>query len=144
MRNAPPSVPVAAQRWPKTSRSAQAARHHLRDVLDRWELRDLADAAELVVSELVTNAVRHARGADRLIETRYQPTPDGGLRIEVHDADDRVPVVRQASAQDESGRGLHLVEALTDGRWGVLPRAHREGAGAVGKFVWAHVGPAPW
>jgi anti-sigma regulatory factor (Ser/Thr protein kinase) len=120
------------------------ARHHLRGVLERWDLNKVADAAELVVSELVTNAVRHVWTPGRMIETRYQPTPEGGLRVEVHDAGEEVPILRGAELGDETGRGLSLVEALTGGRWGVLARAPREGAGAVGKFVWAHIGPEPW
>jgi anti-sigma regulatory factor (Ser/Thr protein kinase) len=143
MTNAPPTAPVAVRSWPSNPESVGGARHHLRDVLDRWGLEKLMDTAELVVSELVTNAVRHVRAADRFIEIRYQPTPEGGLRIEVHDADERVPVVREAGPEDESGRGLHLVDALTEGRWGFLPRSPREGAGAVGKLTWAHVGPGP-
>jgi serine/threonine-protein kinase RsbW len=144
MTNAPLTAPVAARSWPKSLESVGGARQHLRGVLDRWGLEKLSDAAELVVSELFTNALLHAADSDRLIEVRYQPTAEGGLGIEVHDADDRRPVMRGATAQEESGRGLFLVEALTDGRWGALPRAPREGAGAVGKFVWARIGPAPW
>ncbi|MFC4032753.1 ATP-binding protein [Streptomyces polygonati] len=141
---APPTpAPTAVHHWPKDPASVSAARRHLRGVLDRWSLENLAEAAELVVSELVTNAVQHARSSDRLMEVRYQPTPEGGLNIEVHDADDQAPAMRGATAKDESGRGLRIVDALTNGRWGVLPREPREGLGAVGKLIWAHIGPDP-
>jgi serine/threonine-protein kinase RsbW len=144
MTASPIATPVAVRSWPTSPESVGGARHHLRGVLGRWGLEKVADAAELVVSELVTNVLQHARSADRLVEIRYQPTAEGGLSIEVHDADERFPVMREAATPDaESGRGLHLVDALTAGRWGVLPRSPREGAGAVGKLIWAHITPDP-
>jgi len=80
--------------------------------LKGWGLDGFADAAELVLSELITNAIRHAcTPRDRLIETRYERLPDGGLRIEVHDAGDGVPLMQRPSGDDESGRGLALVDA---------------------------------
>jgi len=104
--------------------------------LKGWGLDGFADAAELVLSELITNAIRHAcTPRDRLIETRYERLPDGGLRIEVHDAGDGVPLMQRPSGDDESGRGLALVDALTDRRWGVSSRI------GVGKSVWARLGP---
>jgi len=108
-----------------------AARRLLVSSLDGWGLAHLADEAELVVSELVTNSVRHG-GAPRgrRIATRFERV-EGGVRIEVHDANELAPVVREASADAEGGRGLALVDAITAGRWGV---ASREG---VGKMVWA-------
>ncbi|MDD1062362.1 helix-turn-helix domain-containing protein [Streptomyces cocklensis] len=100
--------------------------------LEAWGMDRLAGVAELVVSELVTNAVRHAHGPeDTLVETWFRPLPDGGLLIEVHDASSRRPELRQPSSDAESGRGLALVDALTGGSWGV---SGREG---VGKLVWA-------
>lgn len=91
----------------------------------------LADSAELIVSELVTNAVRHAREPHgRLIGTRFERLGDG-VRIEVHDANDRKPERHEVPAEAESGRGLVLVDSLTGGRWGV---GNREG---VGKMLWA-------
>ncbi len=99
--------------------------------LDVWGLAHLADAAALVVSELVTNSVRHAREPrGHLIRTRFERLRDG-VRIEVHDASDRKPEHREASSYAESGRGLALVELITAGRWGV---SDREG---IGKMVWA-------
>lgn len=58
------------------------------------------------------------------------------LRIEVHDARaDREPVLRAVVGEDESGRGLFLVKALSL-RWGCCPRGH------AGKIVWCECGPA--
>jgi serine/threonine-protein kinase RsbW len=119
--------------WARSPRHVASARHELRRTLDDWGLVGLADAAELVVSELFTNALLHARvPRDRRIETRFERIPDG-VRIEVHDADETLPVLRVSSEEVECGRGLVLVDALTHGRWGV---GEREG---VGKLTWAVV-----
>lgn len=107
------------------------ARHELRRVLSAWGLDDLADRAELVLSELLTNALRHTvPPPDSEIETRYELL-SAGVRIEVHDADNTRPTVQSPSMDEEAGRGLALVDALTGARWGV---SDREG---VGKLLWA-------
>lgn len=125
-------LPVV-RRWSCDRRSVGQARHQLAGVLDGWDLGHLAEPAVLVLSELLTNSVRHARvPRDRLIETRYERTADG-VRIEVHDADEAAPVLQELSTDTESGRGLALVDALTAGRWGVAPRD------GVGKRTWAVV-----
>jgi serine/threonine-protein kinase RsbW len=122
---------MVVRRWPRSARCVGTARHELRRELEARGLSQLADPAELVLSELFTNAVRHARvPRDRLIETRFERLV-GGVRIEVHDADEARPVLREVSADGECGRGLALVDALTGGRWGV---GERKG---VGKLVWA-------
>lgn len=126
---------VVVHQWRREPRSVGAARRLLLRHLGAPDLKALADTAELVVSELVTNAVRHAHGPrDRLIQTRFERLPDATLRIEVHDANAARPVREEPSADAERGRGLALVDALTHGRWGV---SEREG---VGKCVWAVVG----
>ncbi|MFI0721662.1 ATP-binding protein [Streptomyces sp. NPDC021224] len=127
----PPSVTTF---WPRTPRSVGRARRELTGVLDEWGLSELTETAGLVLSELLTNAVVHTRIAGRGVQTRYARTADG-VRIEVHDADaDRRPEPRAATTDDERGRGLALVAALTgpDG-WGVTDR------NGVGKLVWATV-----
>lgn len=124
---------VPLRMWTRSPRCVPRARRHLRRELATWGLHDLSDTAELVLSELITNAVRHAcppRG--HRIATRYQPVADG-VRIEVHDANETWPEVRKADDEEESGRGLALVDALTASRWGV---AERDG---IGKLVWAVV-----
>ncbi|MFE3587402.1 ATP-binding protein [Streptomyces niveus] len=86
-------------RWRRHPSAVGLARLELRKALTGWGLSALEDSATLVLSELVTNAVRHARvPSGREIETRFlpmgRPVPDG-LRIEVHDAwgvSDRVGV----------------------------------------------------
>ncbi|WP_329133944.1 ATP-binding protein [Streptomyces sp. NBC_01476] len=122
------------RRWPHDPRSVGPARHELRRALEAWGLGELADQAELVLSELLTNAVRHGIPAEgREIETRYKCI-GAGVRIEVHDTNESRPVLQKAAADAESGRGLSLVDAVTGSRWGV---SERDG---VGKLVWAVVG----
>ncbi|WP_327288600.1 ATP-binding protein [Streptomyces sp. NBC_01198] len=124
--------PTLVYRWRRDPVIAARVRRLLVWHLAAWGLQDLADVAELVVSELVTNAVQHAHGPeDTLLETRFERLPGGDLRIEVHDANENKPELRQPSADAESGRGLALVDALTGGRWGA---SGREG---VGKVLWA-------
>lgn len=125
---------VVVKTWPHGPRSAGNARRLLVRSLDSWGLGHLADTAGLVVSELVTNSVRHAREPyGRLIGTRFECL-GGAVRIEVHDASSNRPVSRETAWDAESGRGLFLVNALTGGSWGV---SDRDG---VGKRVWAVVG----
>ncbi|MFI1084497.1 ATP-binding protein [Streptomyces sp. NPDC020939] len=126
-------VPVVVRRWPHSARCVGVARRELRQELAAWGMNRLTETAELVLSELFGNAVRHARSPrGRQIETRYERTP-GGVRIEVHDANGNRPELRKATADEDCGRGLLLVDALTGSQWGV---SEREG---VGKRVWAVV-----
>ncbi|WP_269801387.1 ATP-binding protein [Streptomyces odonnellii] len=121
-------------RWSPHPSCVGLARAELRKVLADWGLAELEDSALLVLSELVTNAARHARVChDWEIETRYVPTP-GTVRIEVHDASPRRPEPRPADPDAIDGRGLILVAALADD-WGVTERDD----GAPGKVVWAEL-----
>lgn len=119
------------------------ARLHAQDVLTRWEIGSAAaDDALLVVSELVTNAVRHAIAVPLLPDQAAPPTrvfalvlqrmPDH-LLISVFDQDRRPPVLKVAAAYGESGRGLRLVDELSCA-WG-----YRYPNTAGGKEVWAKV-----
>ena len=119
---------------PYTKRSPGRARRALREFLSSAGDERFAPAGELVVSELVTNAVRHARLPGRLVWVRFDLYPEE-LRIEVHDPGRRQPVVQHAAEGDEGGRGLWLVECLA-ARWGCCPRM-----GGIGKIVWAIVVP---
>ncbi|MFF3276566.1 ATP-binding protein [Streptomyces chrestomyceticus] len=97
---------------PPAARSASWARRLTGLYLDRPEaacrLVD-ADAAELVVTELVANATRHARSNCRLRLCGW----GGNLSIEVHDDAPAHPRARPATAHEEGGRGLVLVGALS-------------------------------
>ena len=120
-------------RWPQNPLSVPLARQELRAALAAWGRADLADAAELVLSELMTNALRHAADCGWEIETRVELDGDG-VRLEVHDASDARPHMRVAGDEDDGGRGLGLVDAITGHRWGVLTDLRS------GKSVWALVG----
>ena len=85
---------------------------------------DLLFALELLVSEVVTNAVTHARSAPR-IEAQLTPTT---IRVPVYDADPRLPDHRVPDEERPGGRGLHLLDRLAS-RWGAEPT---DG----GKVVW--------
>lgn len=82
-----------------------------------WDLTTLADDAALAVSELVTNAVRHGMG--RPVGLRVRCSADD-LRIEVTDGSPTPARIRSADADDENGRGLLLVSAVSK-EWGVSP-----------------------
>ncbi len=122
---------------PRHHKSPRAARQELREfLLPHPYTEPLLPTGELLVSELVTNAIQHARTPrDRLIFVRFQLSPDATLRIEVHDADSEKPTLRDAPTSAETGRGLLLVHELAHS-WGCDPRA-----GGIGKLVWCHVSP---
>jgi anti-sigma regulatory factor (Ser/Thr protein kinase) len=108
----------------------RVARRVLTGQLTSWGLTHLADDLELIVTELVTNACRHAGGV-RGIELTAR---DGRVRVEVSDSDPTLPAKRLPTSDQPGGRGLLLVEALSRA-WGAEPDAR-------GKVVWAEVAPA--
>ncbi|WP_327367253.1 ATP-binding protein [Streptomyces sp. NBC_01217] len=109
--------------------SARHLRHILRLYLTGWDLCEVADAAELALTELIANVVRHVPG--RRCQTFIFLLPGRGVRVEVADGFRQLPCVATGDDElGEGGRGLLLVDALTDG-WGVEPR--RDG---TGKTVW--------
>nr|WP_203616007.1 SpoIIE family protein phosphatase [Streptomyces sp. SID13726] len=99
------------------------ARRLARRALSRWGMEDLTDSVELLVSEVVTNAVRYAT---RPVTLRLLRTDV--LRCEVGDDVPQLPRLRQARATDEGGRGLYLVNRLAR-RWGATRLS-------TGKVVW--------
>lgn len=109
-----------------------AVRHRLRTALSRWGVPELADTAELLSSELVTNALLHT-GDGAVFDAVL--SADLRLRIEVRDGAARLPGRRRDPEAEyaTSGRGLMLVEALADD-WGVQLR----GDGKVTWFELAH------
>ncbi len=113
--------------WPPDPRHVGDARRFVVDRLVADDLGDVAATAGLIVSELATNAVRHAQSPFRVSMAR-----DGSqLMIEVHDDSSTTPVARgEGEPHDVSGRGLHLVSVLSNA-WGVTP--HPRG----GKSIWA-------
>ncbi|GGV80801.1 ATP-binding protein [Streptomyces gelaticus] len=120
-------------RWSRHPRCVSLARAELRTALAGWGFSEWEESAVLVLSELLTNAGQHARvSLGREIETLFRPLGDG-VRIEVHDASDVVPQVRDPEPGACGGRGLLLVAALAD-RWGYGARH------GPGKVVWAEFG----
>jgi DNA-binding NarL/FixJ family response regulator len=110
--------------------SAASARRFVDETLQRWEYGDLFDVVALLASELVTNAILHARSE---VELSVRLTP-AAIRVEVADHSAERPVPRAAAPEDTSGRGLALVETLASA-WGVDERVG-------GKTVWFEV-PRP-
>src|SRR4051812_35299473 len=109
--------------------SAATARRFVRDTLQTWGADQHTDTATLLVSELVTNAVLHARCAPEVVVVLEGPV----LRVEVHDTSPVLPARRHYGIQAGTGRGIVLVEEMaTD--WGTRPTS-------AGKVVWFELHP---
>ncbi len=125
----PPRPPGRSETLPRKPESAAAARRLVRAACTAWGLERLADDSALVVTELVANAVRHARRASiRVVVARPAP---GTVRLAVADLSRALPVPCVPEGEEEDGRGLTLVAALADD-WGTDERHW-------GKIVWAVV-----
>jgi anti-sigma regulatory factor (Ser/Thr protein kinase) len=123
------------------------ARAQVRNLLLAWGMSALADAAALVVTELTTNAVRASEQSGRKRDGQVSVVSvclygnGAALRIEVWDQATGFPLSSEAPVDSECGRGLTLIDAVTEGRWGWHPADH---PWAV-KCVWAEIrapGPA--
>lgn len=114
---------------------ARHVRRVVRALLRAWGMAELVDAAELAVTELLSNVVRHAPDGPCRVEVLRRP---GGVRVEVRDSSPRLPEPRAAGELegelveelDEGGRGLPLLSMVTDA-WD----AEQDPAGG-GKAVW--------
>ncbi|MCX4548180.1 ATP-binding protein [Streptomyces sp. NBC_01387] len=111
------------------------ARAALRAKLGEWRASQApVEDGELVLSELVTNALRVPAPGDRMVGVRIECRGSGEfLRLEVSDAGAGRPEVRQPGELDKGGRGLLLVQSLAH-RWGVDERP-----AGIGKTVWAEL-----
>lgn len=145
----PPPVPAfpsvlahgRADEWPQRTflelgalpGAVPCARLHARQVLWEWNLTRLSDSVELVVSELITNAVAASRSTVQVSPVRlWLLAGTAQVLVIVWDASPRPPAPAEASEDAENGRGLLLVEAMST-RWDwYFPQ---EGTG--GKVVWA-------
>jgi anti-sigma regulatory factor (Ser/Thr protein kinase) len=105
------------------------ARRQLPELVDRSAREDVGDDLDLVLSELVGNALRHAGGVREVALA----SREGAVRLTVLDDDDRTPTVREPGEDLESGRGLLLVDALSRS-WGVEHDLARGGKG-----VWSEL-----
>jgi anti-sigma regulatory factor (Ser/Thr protein kinase) len=123
-------------------------RLHTRQVLWEWQLSTLADTAEVIVSELVTNAVQASAGLTGSRRSgRWVPgvppvrlwlfSDRQRVLIQVWDDNDRHPAPQHAEPDAETGRGLLLVESLS-AEWGSYPPER-----SSGKIVWAMLGEPP-
>lgn len=129
--------------------SVRGARHFTRETLHRWNMDELFDNVALVVSELATNALRHAgpdvgdgTGRTGGFVDAYAPAAPppkldlirwpSRLMCTVRDGSDASPVEGEADFSAESGRGLYLVDSFSDS-WGWHPL----GDAPHGKVVWA-------
>ncbi|POX56326.1 serine/threonine protein phosphatase [Streptomyces sp. Ru71] len=109
---------------PADGTAARNARHLVRGRLEEWGLGEVADVTELVVSELVGNALRYGRGPGRLRLMRAER-----LCVEVSDTGPDLPQIQHAPLSAEGGRGLQLINAVCR-RWGSCRTP-------TGKIVWA-------
>jgi anti-sigma regulatory factor (Ser/Thr protein kinase) len=114
---------TVARRFPAEASSVAAARHFVRETLSDHS-SDLREVSELLASELATNSVLHAQTA---FEVAIRVTRRE-VRVEVRDSGSGRPTVRSPTAEERSGRGLRIVEAMANS-WGVVP-------GPTGKVVW--------
>jgi anti-sigma regulatory factor (Ser/Thr protein kinase) len=130
--DSPSAVACPLSRGPQ---SARAARRLTRNTLRDWGLATLAEDAEVIVGEFVANAVTHAVA----VHDRKPTAENLGLRLlrrtgevtcAVLDPSDVAPVLKAPGGAEEAGRGLQMVDALSD-VWGWSPVAGR------GKAVWA-------
>ncbi|MFE3637222.1 SpoIIE family protein phosphatase [Streptomyces sp. NPDC059168] len=122
-----PSSQVATWDIPADPALVAPVRKQVLDQLDRWSLSEAAFTAELVVSELVTNAIRYGSRPIRLRLIHDAAT----LIVEVSDTSHTAPHLRRAKTFDEGGRGLLLVAQLTQ-RWGSRHTPE-------GKTIWAEL-----
>jgi hypothetical protein len=121
--------------------SVRVARDFATATLQRWGVADRREDIVIVVSELVTNALRHTVPCPGAVWPRWpvrlgllQPGP--WVLCAVSDPSDEVPTPREPGWSDETGRGLHVVESLCD-EWGCTA------PGSAGKVVWATFATSP-
>ena len=131
-----------AEEWPLRSYlelgalpgAVPCARLHARHVLWEWGLSAFTENAELLVSELVTNAMQASLSAERILPVLLWLSSDRSrLLIQVQDSNRCPPAAADTDDVGESGRGLLIVEAIST-KWGWYLK---EGRG--GNMVWALV-----
>ncbi len=149
-RAEPDSGAGTAHPWPLQTRLPLAAlptapacaRGHVRTISHEWGLHHLADTAELLASELVTNAVQASQRPGMSADLAVVPvvllwvtSNKASIVIHVWDGSDEMPARRSAMPDEEGGRGLMLVEALGKD-WGTYGMDD-------GKVVWVQITGEP-
>jgi anti-sigma regulatory factor (Ser/Thr protein kinase) len=114
--------------FPRVPESVAGARRFATQALKGVDA-DLLDAVTLMVSELATTCVRHTRTSFAMTVSQRR----GQIRVEVSDRSGGTPAMRSPGPEEPSGRGLQIVNMLSDA-WGVEPGT------AAGKTVWFTVG----
>ncbi|MFJ9149100.1 ATP-binding protein [Streptomyces sp. NPDC102270] len=133
--NGEQTTPSCESRFSPVTASIAAARHWVHDCIEGFgsplRRHPIIQTAELLVSELITNAIRHGTGPP-LIRLSWNGRL---LRIAVSDDSDHRPCLRATKNTEPGGFGLQLLERLAY-RWGVTPRH-------PGKTVWAELNLTP-
>jgi anti-sigma regulatory factor (Ser/Thr protein kinase) len=122
------TTPLIAFTLPSNPYSAHVARFYVRAVLTYYDLGDFTEDAEIVTSEIVTNAVQHSGAQTIGLELTSLEGPRA-VAIVITDPSARPPIKRDLAGDTEHGRGLHMVAALS-ARWGWRPQG-------TGKAVFA-------
>jgi anti-sigma regulatory factor (Ser/Thr protein kinase) len=126
-----------AFRLPATVSSVSVARSKVRSLLGAWEIPpEMCDDALLVISELVTNGIAHS-GSEYLVCRLRRDAARLHIEVEDQAGSGTLPTRQSPSHDDQGGRGLLLVSALTS-NWGI--RTHAYGAGRI---VWAELPESP-
>ncbi len=121
----PASVLRAGESFAGRADSISQARRFAESTLDAWQLEELVWTATVLVSELATNAVLHARSGFTVTLEQLGPEE---VRLEVQDGSPRAPSLRRFSDEATTGRGLQLLDKLAT-EWGTTTHAD-------GKTVW--------
>lgn len=116
---------------PVSEHSVRLARRVARTVLAAWQLQDTQETAVLLLSELVMNAIQHARDTGRIVVELE--AVKSCLRMEIANQEPRWPQPRTPDESGESGFGFLLLDALAS-KWGVRQTA-------TGRAVWAELEP---
>ncbi len=141
----PPQYHITAREWPLRSSlvlgalptAVPCARLHTRHVLWEWGMLELSESTELVVSELMTNALAASRSLDSIFPVRLWLLSDNKqILILIWDANPNPPRRVEPEGHSEGGRGLMLVEAISKSwDWYATPDM------IEGKVIWALISP---
>jgi anti-sigma regulatory factor (Ser/Thr protein kinase) len=109
--------------FPSIPESVRMARFHIRAALGFHELNEYADDAEIITSELVTNAIQHVcdDGTGTIVVTLARVRNPQAVTVVVSDSSPEGPIRRETPADSKQGRGLQIVEALAV-HWGWHPQ----------------------